>query len=137
MILGIISNEMILETCQYLDTKDLAKLSLCCKHFSTLVRRCLYSSFTQTNVGGIPLLTRTLAIKPHLASYVIEMKYSFDPYGEYFCDLTDGEKDALETVKQKLGTIAMSMWTTECAPVRVLWRKAAQNLVLPSCCVSC
>jgi hypothetical protein len=118
MTLGTVSNEIILEISQYLGFKDMAQLSLCYKHSLALVQRCLYSSFTQTNLGAIPLSMRTLAIKPHLASYVIEMKYSFDPCQEYSCRLTDTEKVAI--AKQVLGTKVICIETTECAPVRVL-----------------
>jgi len=67
---SILSNELILEICRFLTTKNLARLSLCSKHLYALAQPDLYFTFTQTHKRAIPALIRTLLAKPHLAQYV-------------------------------------------------------------------
>jgi hypothetical protein len=65
-----LANELILNTCGFLSTEDLANLSLCSKHLYKLAQPDLYSTVTQTGKRAIPALIRTLLAKPHLAQYV-------------------------------------------------------------------
>jgi hypothetical protein len=68
--INTLSNELILEICRCLTTKNLARLSLCSKQLYELAQPDLYFTFTQTHKRAIPALIRTLLAKPHLAQYV-------------------------------------------------------------------